>query len=221
MVLVHIGLHLEDEPGYIRVVGLDRFGLSRLRLRRRRPARNGVEQVDHGEAADGGAEKHRCQMSGAVKLEIELRRQLARQFQPFETMVPVAIPEAGLGLLFEFGNGFRLGFAMWVDDPSGHQIKHALQPNAHADRPVGRGDVERQRVGDLVENLQRVAALAVDLVDEGDDRDVAQPADLEQLERLRLDAARCVDDHDGAVDGGQGPVGVLGKIGVGRVCRGG
>jgi hypothetical protein len=45
-----------------------------------------------------------------------------------------------------------------------------------------------------------VAALAVHLVDEGDDRDVAQPADLEQLSRARLDAARGVDHHDGGVD---------------------
>ena len=43
-------------------------------------------------------------------------------------------------------------------------------------------------VGDLVEQLERVAALAVDLVDEGDDRHVAQAADLEQLARLR---SRC------------------------------
>ncbi len=61
-----------------------------------------------------------------------------------------------------------------------------------------------------------VARLAVHLVDEGDDRDVAQPADLEQLQRARLDALGGVDDHDGAVDRGQRAVGVVGKILVAR-----
>ena len=49
-------------------------------------------------------------------------------------------------------------------------------------------DVERQRLLDLVDQVERVAALAVELVDEGDDRHVAQPADLEQLAGLLLDA---------------------------------
>ena len=58
-----------------------------------------------------------------------------------------------------------------------------------ADRPADRRGVERQRLLDLVDQVERVAALAVELVDEGDDRHVAQPADLEQLAGLRLDAA--------------------------------
>ena len=49
---------------------------------------------------------------------------------------------------------------------------------------------------DLVHEVERVAAVAVHLVDEGDDRDVAQPADLEELAGLGLDALGGVDDHD-------------------------
>jgi hypothetical protein len=58
-------------------------------------------------------------------------------------------------------------------------------------RPIGQVigvGVQRQRLLDLVEEFERVAALAVHLVDEGDDRDVAQPADLEQLAGAR---SRC------------------------------
>jgi hypothetical protein len=47
-----------------------------------------------------------------------------------------------------------------------------------------------EHVGDFVEQVEGAAALAIDLVDEGDDRHRAQPADLEQFARLRLDAAR-------------------------------
>ena len=67
-------------------------------------------------------------------------------------------------------------------------------------------------------SVDGLAHLAVHLVDEGDDRRRAQPADVEQLDRLRLDALGGVDDHDRGVDGGQHPVGVLREILVaGRV----
>jgi peptide chain release factor 3 len=66
----------------------------------------------------------------------------------------------------------------------------------------------REEVG-LVEDVERVAALAIHLVDEGQDRDVAQTADLEQLDRLRLDPLGRVDHHHRAVDRGQHPVRVL------------
>ena len=87
---------------------------------------------------------------------------------------------------------------------------------APADRPVHRRGVERERLLDLVEQVERIAALAVHLVDEGDDRDVAQPADLEQLSGARLDALGGVDHHDGGIDRGQRAVGVLGEVLVAR-----
>ena len=71
---------------------------------------------------------------------------------------------------------------------------------------------------DLVEQLERRAAEAVQLVDEGRDRHAAHPTDLKELDRLRLDALDAVDEHDGRVRGGEGPVGVLAEVVVaGRV----
>ena len=98
------------------------------------------------------------------------------------------------------------------------QIVGAGELGRPPDRPGHRRGVQRQRRGDLVQQLERVAALAVHLVDEGDDRDVAQAADLEQLAGARLDALGGVDHHDGGIDRGQRAVGVLGEILVaGRV----
>ena len=85
-----------------------------------------------------------------------------------------------------------------------------------ADRPVDRRGVERERFLDLVQEVERIARLAIHLVDEGDDRDVAQAADLEQLARARLDAFRGVDHHHRGVHGGQRAVGVLGEVLVTR-----
>ena len=55
----------------------------------------------------------------------------------------------------------------------------------------GRGHVERQRLLDLADEVERVAALAVELVDKGQDRHVAQPADLEELAGLLSKPAWC------------------------------
>ena len=69
-----------------------------------------------------------------------------------------------------------------------------------------RHEVECQIRCNLVKQCQRVFGFAVDLVDERDDGDIAQPADFEQLARLALDAFRRVDDHDRGVDRPQRPI---------------
>ena len=66
-------------------------------------------------------------------------------------------------------------------------IEKAAEINSHANRPGQQREVEREAGRDLVEQRKRIVSLAVDLVDEGDDRDVAQPAYFEQLARLALD----------------------------------
>ena len=96
------------------------------------------------------------------------------------------------------------------------QVIGAGEVAALPDRPGHRRGVERQRLLDLVEDLERVAALAVHLVDEGDDRNVAQPADLEQLAGARLDALGGVDHHHRGVDGGERAVGVFREVLVAR-----
>ena len=103
-------------------------------------------------------------------------------------------------------------------EPARAHLDHAAQAVAALRRPPDRGGVQLQARGDLVQQGHRVLGLAVQLVDEGDDRDVAQAADLEQLQRLRLDALGGVQHHDGAVGGGQGAVGVFREVLVpGRV----
>ena len=96
-----------------------------------------------------------------------------------------------------------------------------MTPLKRAPEPAGqveRRGIERQLAGDLVQQGERVLRLAVHLVDEGDDRDVAQAADLEQLQGLRLDALGRVQHHDRGVGGGQRAVGVLREVLVaGRV----
>ena len=72
--------------------------------------------------------------------------------------------------------------------------------------------LDAQNFFDVLHQLEGVAGLAVHLVDEGEDGNVAQGADLEQLDGLGLDALCGVDDHDSRVGCHQGAVGVLREV---------
>jgi len=76
--------------------------------------------------------------------------------------------------------------------------------------------VDAEHVLDLAHQVERVAAKAVHLVHEGEDRDAAHAADFEEFSRLRLDALRRVDQHHRAVRRGQRAVGVLTEVVVAR-----
>ena len=53
------------------------------------------------------------------------------------------------------------------------QVNAAAEVDAGSDGPRYGGDVERQLLGNLVKERQRVKAFSVHLIDERDDRDVA------------------------------------------------
>ncbi len=96
------------------------------------------------------------------------------------------------------------------------EVKHAAESLAHADGPCHRRTVDLQRLLDLLQDLERATHLPIELVDERNDRRMSQATDFEQLDRLRLDTFRCIDDHDGGIDGGQHAVRILGEVFVSR-----
>ena len=108
----------------------------------------------------------------------------------------------------------------------GHAGEAGEEPVAAVDdAPEVAGDAHRpgHRRGDqvdlgldLVEQLERLAARAVPLVDEGQQGQLPLPAHVEQLQGLGLDALGRVEDHDRGVGGGQHPVGVLREVAVAR-----
>ena len=209
MLRVHVRLHLEHEAGDFLVLGRNGRGFGGLRTGRRRMAAERVDQLGDTEVLQRGAEIDGRQVAVAIRLAIEFGI-------------------AGLGQLDLFGDlgGQRrrvvhlavkgAAIALGAADLAGGEVENAFEQPAHADRPAHRCDVERQDVGDLIEQFEGRTPLAVDLVDEGDDRHRAQAADFEQLARLRLDTARRVDDHHGRIDRGQGAIGVFREILVPR-----
>ena len=111
---------------------------------------------------------------------------------------------------------FAVALAGEEENPLLFPVVDALELLAAADGPVDGVGVDAQLPLHFLAQLQRVPGLPVHLVDEGEDGDVAQGADLEELPGLGLHALGAVDDHHGAVGGHQRAVGVLGEVLVAR-----
>ena len=87
-----------------------------------------------------------------------------------------------------------------------------MKQAAHADRPHHRADVQCQGALDFIEQFKGTQALAVDFVDECEDRNIAQAADFEQFPCLVLDALGGVDHHHRRIDRRQRTVGIFAEI---------
>ena len=168
---VHVGLDLEDEAGHLVAVGADLALFAGLRTRLGRIFGDRLDDLLDPEILQRRSEIDRRQVAIAIGLEIERRIALAAE-QAFLGHARDAIGAEifgedrvfralGLhGLAAEF-----LAVAFGQMQLAGLEVEHAFEQPAHADRPAHRRDVERQLVGDLVEQFERVAPFAVDLVD--------------------------------------------------------
>ena len=176
----------------------------------------------HAEMAQRRAEDHRRHVPLAERLFLERLGGAAHQLRPLLQLArlgPVQQARRGVGAP---GDGAQrllvrlVGVADVGDEGVGPQVEHALEAVPRARGPVEGGRVQGELGADLVEQRERVQRLPVHLVDEGDDRDVAQAAHLEQLQRLRLDALGGVQHHHRGVGGGERAVGVLAEVLVAR-----
>src|SRR5690606_21844770 len=219
---IHVRLDLEYEAGQSRLVRAHDARRGGARLRRRRVADERVEQLLHAEVVDRRAEEDGRLLAREIARVIERRRRAADQLDLFLERLRDRLAErvAHLGGA-EPRHAVRSGRAAAVPilievRAILEQVIDAAELAAHADRPRhGRAlDVEDRL--DLVEQLERLAPVAVELVHEAHDRRRAEPADLHQLDRSRLDALRRIDHHQRAVDRRQRPIRVLREILVAR-----
>jgi len=96
------------------------------------------------------------------------------------------------------------------------QVIDPQEPLADTDRPGDGGTSDLQHLLDLVQDLKGVPALPVELVDEGEDGGIPQPAHIHELDGALLHALGHIDDHQGGVHGREGTVGIFGEILVAR-----
>ena len=219
---VHVRLDLEDETGELVFSRLHHALLGCARQRRRCVLHEVVQQLLDAEIAQRGAEEHRRLFCPQVGVEIERRAGALHEFdlvaEAHRHRCPAPAPRRPM---------CRPSTTVWCGcflppdpviqvDPVLQQVIDALQRAAHADRPGDRRALNLEHRFDLVEQIDRLAAVAVQLVDEGHDRRIAQAADFHQLDRALLDALGAVDHHQRRIDRRQRAIGVLGEVLVAR-----
>ena len=216
MGLVHVGLDLEHEGGKILAEHVDLPLVADPGQGRRGHAEKLLQKRLHTEGGEGGAEEHRGQ--GAVPHGLQVKLPAGPQqlhFLPQGGGLCLADHVLQGGIVQSHLSGADLLaplLCLEEQDPLLLPVVDALELLAAADGPVDGVGVDAQLPLHLFAQLQGVTGLPVHLVDEGEDGDVPQGADLEQLPGLGLHALGAVDDHDGAVGGHQGAVGVLGEV---------
>ena len=188
-----------------------------LVARRRRMGDERIEKVAHAEIPQGRAEIDRRQMAFEKGLAVETVAEVAHQFHFVAPGRQLRRREQG-GEQRIIGTGHHLSGRVFVQPahPRRIEVIGAGKIPAQADGPHHGGNRQRQALFNLVQKVKRLAGFAVHLVDEGDDRNVAQAADFEELAGARFDALGAVDHHDGRINRRQRAVGVFGKVLVAR-----
>ncbi len=181
-----------------------------------------VQQQLHAEVVHRRAEEHRRLPPGQILVHLERRRGALHQLEFLAQLahgfVADLLQQARRVEALEDGRILPREILAGLEDVHfvQHQVIHALQPLAHPDRPGHRRAGNAQHRLHLVQQLDRRAALAIELVDEGHDRRVAQPAHLHQLDRAFFHTLGAVDHHQRRIHRGQHAVGVFGEVRVAR-----
>ena len=220
---VHVGLDLEDE-GAEGLAGLAHHLAAGVFIhhaprRRRRELDEGVEERLEPEVGQRRAEEGGGDLSLQEPVDIHLVAGDLEQLQLLPDPRGLLCAEALLGDGGIKGDPLDVrllaaarGGLLEEHELSGAPVDNApeVAPGAHG--PVHGGALDPERLFHLGHEFEGVAARQVELVDEGEDRDPAQAADLKELPGLGLDALARVQDHDGRVRSGQRPERVLAEV---------
>ena len=226
VVLVHVGLDFEDKAGKIlarRRHGLSGVGVGAGQRRRGQPQELFQERLN-AKVGQRRPEEHRRELAAVDGRKVKFLGCAVKQLNVLSQFCVVVGPdqsverrvaELGCNLVHHL-DAVRAAVALKREYAAGVTVKHALEPFAAADRPVHRVGLDAEDFLNVLHQFKRVAGFAVHFIDKGKDRDMPQRADLEQLDRLRLNALGRVDDHDGRVGRHQGAVGIFGEVLVAR-----
>ena len=189
---------------------------STLRRRWRGEVDDGVEDHAHPEVRERRADEHRRRVAGEERRRGRRRRRRRRAGRsrrpPSCQAAPSSAAATSVGTISSGASDAPRSVRVKRMYVAGAAVDHAAQVAGDADRPRGRRRAQPDLRLDLVEQLERLAAGAVVLVEEREHRQPAAAADLEQLERLGLDALGRVEHHHHGVDAGEHAVGVLGEV---------
>ena len=110
------------------------------------------------------------------------------------------------------GQALIRGLFRIVEKVACPQVNHTAKALPGCGGPIERRAIELKLILDLIQELQWVERLAIHLVDESDNRNVAQAANLKQFQCLRFDPLCRVEHHNGAIGCGQRSIRIFRKV---------
>ena len=190
VVRVDVCRDLEDEPRELRLIGLHDALFSLRWLRVGSNLNEAVEELLYTEVVEGRTEEYGCNLCFAVVLDIERWVHAVDEFEVIAQMLGEVFTDVLLEIRRLYVDLYFLRLTLLVGCEEVEvvlkDVVHALELHALSDRPGERPYVDMQLLLQFVEQVERVTAFAVHLVDEDDDGCVAHAADLHELTRLRL-----------------------------------
>ncbi len=222
MVLIHVGLDLEDKAGELLAGGLHNLAGKRVHMRRGAgcQAQEVLKERLDAKVGEGGTKEYGRELAGKHRVQVELGVGAVQQLDIVHKVLMVVLAdqlvEGGIAQrrldLLDLLGAVGAAVALKGQNVAAGAIEDAAEIATVADGPVHGVRADAQDVLDLFHKVEGVAGLAVHLVDEREDGNAAQGADAEELLGLCLDALGAVDHHDRGVGGHQGTVGILGEV---------
>ncbi len=181
----------------------------------------GIEQLFDAEVIDGAAEEDRRLV--ALEIFIQVKR-VGRTFEKFDVLtqfISGAAEQLIKLTVVDVLDNADIFIGPLAARPEKTQllaieVVNPLKALAHADRPGHRRALDLQLVFNIGEQVEWILPFSVHFIDKSQYRGVSHATDCHQLFGLRLNPLGAVDHHQGAVYGGQNPIGVLGKVLVTR-----
>ena len=226
MPLVHVCLDLEHEARKLVARGVD--GLAREDVGvwqgRGRETQEVLEEGLHAKVGERRPKEHRGQTPVPDRIEVELVVGAIQQLNVVNQravvllaneLVELGVAQLRLDLAHALG-GVGVAVALKGNYMARVAVEDATEVATTPNGPGHGVGPNAQDVLDFLHQVEGVARIVVELVHEGEDGDVTQRADLEQLDGLCLDALGTVDHHDCGVGRHEGAVGVLREVLVTR-----
>ena len=173
---VHVRLDLEHETRERVLFRRDRSRFGRARLRRRCEVYERIEQLAHTIVVNRRAEEHRCLLAGEIQAELEWLGRAAHELELLAQRAhPVHADRRGQLRRSDTVNLAHVGepaaVAVLIEERAvlGEMV-NASELATHSDRPGHRRALDVEHALDVVEQIDGLAAVAVELVHETDDR---------------------------------------------------
>ena len=185
MTWVHVCLNLEHETGETLVGRAHHACIAWMGLGRRREVNKRLEERFDTEVRQGAAEEQRCLPTGPILREVEGRARPPDHVKRLaEVRVQVVADHRARFRVVQRRERDRcqilpLCFPLVAKERSTPQVVDTTELFGTPDRPVHRGRGDPESPLDIVDEFQWVPRRSVELVDEGENRQLVAPADLE------------------------------------------